>query len=65
MSQIALPVASDIVEGYWTPTPIFSEINQPVPDDTTYVTSGDDPVDDTFVVPLTPLMAPNPQTSAG
>jgi hypothetical protein len=53
MSQKARPIY-DIAKNVsgWSPTPVYDRINEPAPDDTTYVSSSNNPQGDTFEVKL-------------
>ncbi len=55
MSQYALPIASDLEEGLWTPTPIWRQVNG----SGGVVTSGPGPQGDTFEVPLAAIAWPD------
>lgn len=58
MSQIALPISDVSVTG-WTPTPVWSQVNLPVPDDVHLVTAGIGPTAASFKVNLTHLARPD------
>lgn len=58
MSQTALPV-SDVSNFGWTPTPVYQQIDQPVPTDTTFVTNAPNGTS-SFEVQLAPLITPGP-----
>jgi hypothetical protein len=61
MPQIALP-ASDISDSGWTPTPVFAQIDQRTPTDTTSVISSGKSQGDSFEVKFAPLSYPGPGT---
>lgn len=57
MPQESQPIA-DVITGEWVPTPVYSQINDPYPGDSTFVSSDGLPQGDTFEVRLKPLYAP-------
>jgi hypothetical protein len=58
MTQMARAV-QDVSNSGWTPATVYSQINQPTPDDTTFVTSSNNPSGDAFTVKLAPLFVPD------
>jgi hypothetical protein len=57
MGQSARPSA-DISDGGWAPSPLFSKLNELLPDDGSFVSSPDDPDHKTFEVQLSKMAAP-------
>jgi hypothetical protein len=53
--QTALPVSPDDYNDGWTPTVVYSQVDQPVPTDTKFVTSTPGEVGDSFGVKLARL----------
>ena len=54
------PPDSDVSAGGWTPTPIYEELDEPSPDDSSEVTSGAGGFNVTFEVGLAELAWPKP-----
>jgi len=59
MTQIAQPM-QDISTNAWTPTPVWQEIGELVPNDATFVVTPSEPQNDTFVCKLSPILPPGP-----
>src|SRR5271167_3926971 len=57
--QIAQPIA-DVSTNAWTPTPVWNQIGELVPNDSTFVATPNEPQNDTFDCKLTAIAPPGP-----